>query len=369
MSAGKRSFSSNSHSRPLSHDPHSDLQSQESSSTASGAEILTLPDSSSSVLGMPLSQYVAQMSLNDATNSSCPRPNTASLLDADCERPTTLPYPDDDLSTIEDDESPGWRDDEWETAEPCVKPTTASTDSGPDILVQSPNTTANNTRRQRSAMVNELDLRPATTMNAQSISPIGTAHHDMHATREVDLGSLAAGLFTPKDEQVSSARPSSRRMSRPSSSQRPKSAAKTGRRPMPLDTRALQAVHASYGGSQSGALPHRNIHSAAVSSAAQRESSAGEGEGGVRPPSRQRPPPEALHLFTPLKGNPAQGFAPDRSAPTSARPSTTMAMLSARSAASTASPALFVQQRHTTDHEYSRPLSGRLQAGRRPALP
>lgn len=52
---------------------------------------------------------------------------------------------------------------------------------------------------------------------------------------------------------------------------------------------------------------------------------------GQRPPSRQKPPPEALHLFQPLQGSHTGGFAPSavlRAAAASlARPSTSASIM------------------------------------------
>lgn len=66
-------------------------------------------------------------------------------------------------------------------------------------------------------------------------------------------------------------------------------------------------------------------------------------EQGQRPPSRQKPPPEALHLFQPLQGPQTGGFAPSpvlRAASGSlARPSTSASIMQQAGTATRSRPA------------------------------
>lgn len=63
---------------------------------------------------------------------------------------------------------------------------------------------------------------------------------------------------------------------------------------------------------------------------------------GQRPPSRQKPPPEALHLFQPIHGPHTGGFAPSpvlRTAASLARPSTSASIMQQAGTATRSRPA------------------------------
>ncbi|KAL3140090.1 hypothetical protein ABBQ38_004370 [Trebouxia sp. C0009 RCD-2024] len=267
----------------------------------------------SHAMGMTLSQYMSQMpSREAAAGESWARPVSASLTAQDCQPPAGVLQ--DGLSSVEDDESPGWRDDEhWEYA--AAGRHTPSPPGPEDATDLTPGS-----RHLSSARGNGLDLRPATAAGMSGNQALHDATQDASSTRQTDLGSLSAQLFAPRPQtQGGCFRPPSRRLSRPSSAQR------TAARPMS----GSSAVHAS--GSSAAEATGSEPSQGLIIRGGRKVQSARPLERDQRPPSRQKPPPEALHLFQPVHGSSSGGFAPSpvfrTAAAGTARPSTSASIM------------------------------------------
>ncbi|KAL0056398.1 hypothetical protein WJX82_010878 [Trebouxia sp. C0006] len=266
-------------------------------------------------MGMTLSHYMSQMpSRQAAAGESWARPVSASLTAEDCQ-PSDRAHLVEDLSSIEDDESPGWRDDDpWDAAGGLGHEAPSS--PGPDDT-EEPSASS---RHLRSARGNGLDLRPATAASVFGSQTLSSTSQDANSTRQTDLGSLSAQLFAPRPQSQGGFRPPSRRLSRPSTAQRVairQSGASGETSHSPSVSKQQDAAH-----QQAPGLVVRG---------GRKVQSARPSERDQRPPSRQKPPPEALHLFQPMHGSSSGGFAPSpvfRAAPAgTTRPSTSAAIM------------------------------------------
>eukprot|EP00803_Ostreobium_quekettii_P010726 evm.model.scf_881EXC.7 EVM.evm.TU.scf_881EXC.7 scf_881EXC:48091-53281(-) len=219
----------------------------------------------------------------------------------------------------------------------------------------------------RHAMCNGLDLRPATALHpthptyaTSAVGDLGQSY-GVGATKEVDLGSLSAQLFFPFPRasghkpaaghewdkrqanvwaRPSTARPASRK-SRSSCQLEVPDGGLEGHRSDEGAALAAQSVNGAEMSSQGGCLmgesrqerawgkkgsilAGRNIHSAKPSLRADADMDPSVWDGQActqRPPSRQKPPPEALHLFSP------QAFVNADAKGISGRPQTTMSIV------------------------------------------
>ncbi|KAA6419424.1 MAG: hypothetical protein FRX49_10682 [Trebouxia sp. A1-2] len=246
-----------------------------------------------------------------AAGESWARPVSASLTAEDCQ-PSDRAHLVEDLSSIEDDESPGWRDDDpWDAAGGLGRE--APSPHGPDDT-EEPSASS---RHLRSARGNGLDLRPATAAGVFGSQSLNSTSQDANSTRQTDLGSLSAQLFAPRPQSQGGFRPPSRRLSRPPSAQRVAIRQSIASGDSPSVSKQQDAAH-----QQAPGLVVRG---------GRKVQSARPSERDQRPPSRQKPPPEALHLFQPMHGSSSGGFAPSpvfRAAPAgTTRPSTSAAIM------------------------------------------
>ncbi|GMH43280.1 hypothetical protein BSKO_11202 [Bryopsis sp. KO-2023] len=200
-------------------------------------------------------------------------------------------------------------------------------------------------------MWNGFDLRPATAFQAPSFTKSTIEDsHEIGDTKEVDLGSLAAQLFSasPEKEQMSRKANEVSAASEPRL-KRPESAnlwTRSSRRPMSChsDDGSQQNIRSSRASSQGTGksgdtgrqemtlqssttqgplVSSRKAHSARPAKRVEPNLDPSAWQPALdakRPPSRQKPPPEALHLFSP------QSFVNVHNGAAQRRPKTTMAI-------------------------------------------
>ncbi|KAL0036248.1 hypothetical protein WJX79_010051 [Trebouxia sp. C0005] len=239
--------------------------------------------SSSGRAGTSQRAHARPLSRQAAAGESWARPVSASLTAEDCQ-PSDRAHLVEDLSSIEDDESPGWRDDDpWDAAGGLGRE--APSPHGPDDT-EEPSASS---RHLRSARGNGLDLRPATAAGVFGSQSLNSTSQDANSTRQTDLGSLSAQLFAPRPQSQGGFRPPSRRLSRPPSAQRVAIRQSIASGDSPSVSKQQDAAH-----QQAPGLVVRG---------GRKVQSARPSERDQRPPSRQKPPPEALHLFQPMHGS------------------------------------------------------------------
>mmetsp|Transcript_23123 Transcript_23123/g.64244 ORF Transcript_23123/g.64244 Transcript_23123/m.64244 type:complete len:873 (+) Transcript_23123:158-2776(+) len=260
--------------------------------------------------GMTLSDYISQMKTDNWGTATRPQSGaSATMAVEDCIPPDNASLLSD--CSVLDPEESGWESASFSEGDDGdnLDVSTSSEFEDPTMPSSQPWNPVSTSRSFTTAAENGLDLRPATAAVGMGSSSLQHMVVDEEApdTKQVDLASLPAALFHPRSEE-STRRPSGSGRSDSVWHHAPNSGRRSSRRSDGFKFNSHKDLRSSRGGSRK-TQSARPIFGPGETGAQGSGSDADGGEDSdddkqwehpIRPPSRQRPPPEALHLFNGL---------------------------------------------------------------------